>query len=169
MVETEIMGITQVQGAGFPTVLLRHENRILLISIGLPEASAIQLALLEEKPPRPMTHDLICNLLAGLRATVQSVNIYKLEAQTFFAYLSIEQTDEQGEVEQVLRVDTRPSDGIAIALRVGCPVFVDEAVLEEAGHDASLLRGLFEAAGDDDEDDEDDVYDDDIDEGDMPF
>jgi len=175
MVEAEIMGITQVQGAGFPTVLLRYENRILLISIGLPEASAIQLALLEEKPPRPMTHDLICNLLAGLRGTVQSVNIYKLEEQTFFAYLSVEQTNEQGEVEQLLRIDARPSDGIAIALRVGCPVYVDEVVLDEAGHDASLLRGLFEEATEE-EDDEEEEYiadedDDDLDdeEEDKPF
>ena len=176
MVEAEIMGITQVQGAGFPTVLLRHENRILLISIGLPEASAIQLALLEEKPPRPMTHDLICNLLTGLRGTVQSVNIYKLEEQTFFAYLSIEQKNDADEVEQVLRVDARPSDGIAIALRVGCPVYVDEAVLDEAGHDASLLRRMFEEAvaeeEEDDEylsDEEDEDLDDEIDEEDMPF
>jgi len=185
MVEAEIMGITQVQGAGFPTVLLRHENRILLISIGLPEASAIQLALLQEKPPRPMTHDLICNLLAGLRGTVKSVHIYKLEEQTFFAYLNIEQKNEQGEVEQILRVDTRPSDGIAIALRVNCPIYVDEAVLDEAGHDASLLRGLFEDAEDEDDEyvidgddleEDDDLEDDDegdeekhINEEDIPF
>lgn len=182
MVEAEIMGITQVQGAGFPTVLLRHEERILLISIGMPEASAIQLALLEEKPPRPMTHDLICNLLAGLRGTVQSVNIYKLEEQTFFAYLSIEQKNDQDEVEQVLRVDARPSDGVAIALRVGCPVYVDETVLEEAGHDAALLRRLFEEAiaeeegeSEDylpDEDDtnlDEEIDEEDIDEDDMPF
>jgi uncharacterized protein len=169
MVEVEILGITQVQGAGFPTVLLHHDNRILLISIGLPEASAIQLAFLEEKPPRPMTHDLICNLLAGLRGKVKSVNIYKLEEQTFFAYLSVEQTNEQGEVEQVLRVDARPSDSIAIALRVGCPIYVDETVLAEAGHDASLLRGLFEEAAGEEDDDEDMEYldDDDIDDDDM--
>ncbi len=144
MIEAEIMGLTQVQGAGFPTVLLRHEERVLLISIGLPEASAIQLALMKEKPPRPMTHDLICNILAGLRGTLQSVNVYKLEEQTFFAYLSIEQQNDQGEVEQLLRIDTRPSDGIAIALRVGCPIYVDESVFDEAGHDIALLRSLFE-------------------------
>ncbi|HDP36156.1 MAG TPA: bifunctional nuclease family protein [Candidatus Hydrogenedentes bacterium] len=156
MVQAEILGITQVQGAGFPTVLLRHEERVLLISIGLPEASAIQLALLEEKPPRPMTHDLICNILAGLRGNVLSVNIYKLEEQTFFAYLSIEQTNEQGEVEQLLRVDARPSDGIAIALRVGCPIYVEEAVLDEAGHDAAMLRPLFEEASEEGDDEYED-------------
>lgn len=144
MLETEILGITQLQGAGFPTVLLRHENQVLFISIGLPEASAIQLALMNEKPSRPMTHDLICNLLAGLRGRLQSVAIYKLEEQTFFAYLSIEQLDEKDEIDQVLRIDARPSDGIAIALRVGCPIYVSEEVMDEAGHDAALLRPLFE-------------------------
>ena len=124
---------------------------------------------------------MICNLLAGLRGTVKSVHIYKLEEQTFFAYLNIEQKNEQGEVEQILRVDTRPSDGIAIALRVKCPIYVDEAVMDEAGHDASLLRGLFEDAEEEDEEyvidgDDDDLDDDDegeeekpINEEDIPF
>lgn len=164
MLETEILGITQLQGAGFPTVLLRHENQVLFISIGLPEASAIQLALMDEKPSRPMTHDLICNLLAGLRGRLQSVCVYKLEEQTFFAYLSIEQLDEKGEMDQVLRIDARPSDGIAIALRVGCPIYVSEEVMAEAGHDAELLRPLFEqqaedgtdSFGDSESDEEDD-------------
>lgn len=164
MIEAEILGLTQVQGVDIPAVLLQHEELILPINIGPPEANAIQMALMEEKAPRPMTHDLICNLLAGLRGTVQSVAIYSLEEQTFFAYLNVEQTNEEGEVEQILRVDTRPSDGIAIALRVKCPILVDEAIFEEAGHDVSLLHGLFddeqgEDTGGDDE--EDDIPDDD--------
>lgn len=167
MLEVKVLGITQLQGSGFPAVLLRHEDRVLFISIGLPEASAIQLALLGEKTPRPMTHDLICNLLAGLRAKVESVAVYKLEEQTFFAYLNMEQLDENGALEQGLRIDARPSDAIAIALRVDCPIYVSEAVMEEAGHDASLLRPLFEGeeegeeSGEDDEDfgpdEEDDI------------
>lgn len=148
MLSAQVLGITQMQGSGFPAVLLGHEERVLFISIGLPEASAIQLALLEEKTPRPMTHDLICNLLAGLRTTLESVAIYKLEEQTFFAYLSMEQHNEQGELEQALRVDARPSDAIAIALRVGCPILISETVMDEAGHDASLLRPLFEGMED---------------------
>ncbi len=144
MLEVEILGITQIQGSGFPTVLLRHGDRVLLVSIGMPEAAAIQMALLNEKAPRPMTHDLICNLLAGLRGRPQDVTIYKLDEQTFFAYLTIEQQDEQGAAIQVLRVDARPSDGIAIALRLGCPIYVAEEVMDEAGHDAALLRRLFE-------------------------
>lgn len=145
MLETKVLGVTQFQGSGFPAVILGHEERILFISIGLPEASAIQLALLQEKTPRPMTHDLICNILAGLRADLVAVAVYKLEDQTFFAYLDVEQRTEGGEVEQVLRIDARPSDAIAIALRVGCPILVSETVMAEAGHDASILRALFEA------------------------
>ena len=151
MVEAEIMGITQVQGAGFPTVLLRYENRILLISIGLPEASAIQLALLEEKPPRPMTHDLICNVLAGLRGELKSVTIYKLENETFYAHLNVEQQSVDGQIEQVLRIDSRPSDGIAIAIRVGCPIFAAEEVLEIAGQDVANLGPAEDEEEEDDE------------------
>ncbi len=145
MLNADVLGITQLQSGGFPAVVLRHEDRVLFISIGLPEASAIQMALLEEKPPRPMTHDLICNVLAGLRACVTSVVIYKLEEQTFFAYLNMEQLDEQGELEQALRIDARPSDAIAIALRLGCPIQISEAVMDEAGHDASLLRPFLDS------------------------
>lgn len=154
MLEAKILGITQLQGSGFPAVVLRHEDRVLFISIGLPEATAIQLALLGEKPPRPMTHDLICNLLAGLRVRVESVAIYKLEDQTFFAFLNMEQLDEEGNLEQVLRVDARSSDAIAVALRVACPIYVSEAVLDEAGHDASLLRPVFEGQDEEEEGEE---------------
>lgn len=161
MLEVTVLGITQLQGSGFPAVLLRHGNRVLLISIGLPEAGAIELGLLGEKTPRPMTHDLICNLLAGFGARVESVAVYKFENQTFFAYLNVEQLDENGGLTQGLRIDARPSDAIAIALRVNCPIFVNEAVMEEVGHDASLLEPLFdekeenEEGGEDEEDEED--------------
>ena len=152
MLDVTVLGITQLQGSGFPAVLLRHEDRVLIITIGLPEASAIQFALLGEKPPRPMTHDLICNLLTGLRGKMNSVAIYKLEDQTFFAYLNLEQLDEQGLLDQALRIDARPSDAIAIALRVGCPIQVSEAVMDEAGHDAALLRPLSEEKEEEEED-----------------
>lgn len=167
MLEVEILGVTQVQGSGFPTVLLRHENRVLLISIGLSEASAIQMELLHDKPSRPMTHDLIRNLLAGLRGRLVSVCIYRLMEQTFYAYLTLEQLDADGNVEQVLRIDTRPSDGIAIALRTGSPICVAEEVMDEAGHDAALLGPLFadrdERADPEREMDDDDAREDDED------
>jgi hypothetical protein len=140
MVPLEVIGVSQPERNGFPVVLLRHENRILPILVGLPEASAIQLVLLGETPPRPLTHDLIRNLLAGLRGELQSVTIYKLEHDIFFAHLNIEQKSPTGQVEQVLRVDSRPSDGIAIAVRTKSPIYAAEEVMDAAAQDASILN-----------------------------
>lgn len=152
MLEVEILGVSQAEEHRYPLVLLRHESRVLPILVGIPEASAIQLGLLGEKTARPMTHDLICNLLAGLRGELTSVNIYKLENETFLAHLNVEQKNTNGEVEQILRIDTRPSDGIAVAVRVGCPILVAEEVMDAAAQDASILSGE-----DDDEDEDDDL------------
>jgi len=140
MVPLEVLGVgQQPDQPGTAVVFLRHENRVLPILVGLPEASAIQMVLMGESPPRPLTHDLICNLLAGLRADVHSVNIYKLESDIFFAHLNIEQKSPTGQVEQVLRVDARPSDGIAIAVRKACPIYAAEEVMDTAAQDASVL------------------------------
>jgi len=128
MVELEVLGIHS-DGQSSPMVLLRHEERVLPILVGFPEADAILAALTKRDFGRPMTHDLICNLLAGLRGQLKSVTIYKLEGNTFYAYLNIEQLDVNGQVEEVLRVDSRPSDSIAIALRVGAPIFAAEEVM----------------------------------------
>jgi uncharacterized protein len=144
MVPLEVMGVSQPDKDGFPVVLLRNENRILPILVGLPEASAIQIVLLGQSPPRPLTHDLICNLLAGLRGELRSVTIYKLEHEIFFAHLNIEQKSPTGQVEQVLRVDSRPSDGIAIAVRIKCPIYAAEEVMDAAAQDASILEGSDE-------------------------
>ncbi len=103
-----------------------------------------------------MTHDLICNLLAGLRAELQSVTIYMLENDTFFAHLNVEQKNPQGQVEQVLRIDSRPSDGIAIAMRVGCPIYAAEEVMDMAAQDASILGPEEDLDTDADGEDEDD-------------
>jgi len=100
-----------------------------------------------------MTHDLICNVLAGLRGELKSVTIYKLENETFYAHLNVEQQSLDGQVEQVLRIDSRPSDGIAIATRVGCPIFAAEEVLEIAGQDVANL-----GTTDDDEEEEEDEF-----------
>ena len=151
MIPLEVLGVSQAGKNDFPVVLLRNENRILPILVGLPEARAIQIVLMGETPPRPLTHDLICNLLAGLRGELKSVSIYKLENDIFFAHLNIEQTSASGQVEQVLRVDSRPSDSIAIAVRMGCPVFVAEEVMDVAAQDPSIL-----ATGEEEEGEEDD-------------
>jgi uncharacterized protein len=144
MVPLEVLGVSQADKSGFPFVLLRNETRVLPILVGPHEASAIQIVLMGETPPRPLTHDLICNLLAGLRGQLQSVNIYKLENDIFYAHLNIEQRSPTGQVEQVLRVDSRPSDGIAVAVRMQCPIFAAEEVMDIAAQDASILTSAEE-------------------------
>ena len=153
MLPLEVIGVSQSENDGFPVVWLRNDNRVLPIVVGLPEANAIQIVLLGQSPPRPLTHDLIGNLLAGLRGELQSVTIYKLENEIFFAHLNIQQRSATGQVEQILRVDSRPSDGIAIAVRIKCPILVAEEVMDAAGQDASLLT---EASEEDEEEGGDD-------------
>ena len=161
MLETQLLGVTRFEGTKYPTVILRHEDRVLFISIGPFEAAAISWGLGDDKPARPMTHDLILNILAGLRGKLKSITIYNLENQTFFAYLLVEQYDANGQLEQLLRIDTRPSDGIAIAVRAKCPIFVAESVMEQAGQDFALFAAQLENAQEDDLDDEDEEEDED--------
>ena len=153
MVEVEVMGVSD--GPNHPVVLLRHADRVLPIVVGMPEAHAIQVGVMEEKMGRPMTHDLVSNLLVGLRGRLQSVTIYKLENDTFYAHLNVEQTSESGKMEQILRIDSRPSDGIAIAVREKCPIFVSEQIMDAAAQDMSVLQA-------DDEDDEPDEPDEEL-------
>lgn len=138
MVEVEVLGVSD--GPNHPVVLLRHEDRVLPIVVGIPEAHAIQIGVLNEKLGRPMTHDLICNVLAGLGGELQSVTIYKLENDTFFAHLNVDQKTPNGQIEQVLRIDSRPSDGIAIAVRMKCPIYVAQEVMDAASQDLGVLR-----------------------------
>ena len=154
MVELEVLDVIQPEEhPSFPLVLLRHEARVLPILVGTPEAQAIQLGLMRQKTARPMTHDLICNIFAGLRAQLESVTIYQLENDTFFAHLNVVQKDAEGQTEQILRIDSRPSDGIAIAVRVGCPIYAAEEVMDMAAKDANML-GLSAENEDEDPDDE---------------
>ena len=146
MVKVDILGVTDTPN--HHVVLLGHEDRVLPIVVGTPEAQAIYVGLHDEKLGRPMTHDLVCNLLAGLRAELESVTIYKLENDTFFAHLNVKQQSPSGEMEQILRIDARPSDGIAIAVREQCPIYVADEVMESAAQDAT-------SAGHDENGDED--------------
>ena len=138
MVELELLGVSHTEGASVPVVLLRHEDRILPILVTLEAATAIHWGMRGEKATRPMTHDLISNLLAGLRADVKSVTVYKLENDTFFAHLNIEQMSVDGQVQQVLRVDARSSDAIAIATRVHCPIYAANEVMDLAAQKADF-------------------------------
>jgi bifunctional DNase/RNase len=104
------------------------EQRLFLpIAIGSFEATAIYMELYNEPPPRPISYDLMRSVLDGLKAHVEFVVINDLREDTFFAEVTVEQGDKRVEI------DSRPSDAIALALRVGAPIFVEELVLREAG------------------------------------
>jgi bifunctional DNase/RNase len=111
-----------------PIVILRDADnqRVLPIWVGPVEANAIALQIENVAPPRPMTHDLLKNLLGELGARLMRVIITNLRDNTFYAYLEI---DRQGER---LIIDARPSDAIALALRTKAAVFVEPRVLEQA-------------------------------------
>ena len=113
-----------------PVVILREtagQRRVLPIFIGGPEAQAIALSMQNIETPRPMTHDLMRNLLDEVGAQVERITVTELREGTFFAEIVL---SAQGEVRTV---SSRPSDAIALAIRIGSPIFAEEDVLEEAG------------------------------------
>ena len=130
MKAVEIAGLQVEATTGAPVVLLREQDsphRLLPIFIGGPEAAAIALALNAQTPPRPMTHDLMASLVERLDARVDRVEVTGLREGVFFAELAVTGPD------GARRLDSRPSDAIALAVRVHAPLFVDDAVLDEAG------------------------------------
>lgn len=140
--EMTILGLGPLP-CGNALIALQNGDEVLPIVIGPNEARAISDELWGEKSPRPMTHDLIVNLLVGLKGKLVSVEIYKLEDDTFYAYLNVtkgeegQAADSEAVLTDVLRIDCRTSDGIAIAVRVGCPIYVSQNVLDEAGQPAA--------------------------------
>lgn len=131
MVEMELVGVRVELPTNAPIVLLRErggDRRLLPIFIGAPEATAIAFALEEVSTPRPMTHDLMKDILDDLGARLEQVQVTALKDATFYAelHLSIDGLTHQ--------VSSRPSDAIALAARTGSPIFAAEAVLEEAGY-----------------------------------
>lgn len=113
-----------------PILLLKEENgnRYLPIWIGPYEASAIALELSNIKTPRPMTHDLIINIINNLKISVNNIEITDIKDNTFYAIINI-----KGEDKKIIRIDSRPSDAIATAVRIKCDIFVAEHVLESGG------------------------------------
>ena len=107
--------------------------RWLPIVVGSSEAQAIALQLEKISPPRPLTHDLIANIFAGLGVEVEKVVVNDLKEDTFYARLFIKQENELG--RQFIEIDARPSDSIAIALQRGCPIFVSQSVWDRAEAD----------------------------------
>lgn len=130
MVEMELVAVRIELPGNAPVVLLREVdggNRLLPIFIGQPEATAIAFAVDGVVTPRPMTHDLLRELVEALGASVERVVVTDLRDGTFYADIHLR----LGEEEHV--VSSRPSDAIALALRVGCPLFAEEEVLATAG------------------------------------
>jgi bifunctional DNase/RNase len=141
----ELLGVRVEQPANTPVLLLRElagEQRVLPIYIGGPEAASIALALDGDVPPRPLTHDLLRNVLVELGAEVVQVVITELQEHTFFAELHLR----LGGVAHV--ISCRPSDAVALAVRAGSPLFAADAVLDVAGKPAEP------DVDDDDEDDD---------------
>lgn len=134
----ELLGIKLELPSNIPIVMLRElggEQRVLPIFIGLPEANAIHLALEGRTPARPLTHDLMIDVLTALGSRLDRVVITDLDDGTFYAELHL--TGEDG----VRTVSARPSDGVALAVRVGAPIHVNEAVLDEAAAPAPEEEG----------------------------
>ncbi len=129
MLEMKVRGLTLDPLTNMALVILRDLDgkKALPIWIGTQEANAIALEIEQVSTPRPMTHDLIKNILAGIKVSVTRIVVNDLKDQTFYAtiFLSL-----QG---QEIRVDARPSDAIAVALRAQAPIFVTLDVIERAG------------------------------------
>lgn len=137
MVEMKVYGLAVDEASNVPVLVLKdlNEEQTLPIWIGAMEAMAISLVLNDVTLPRPMTHDLLLNMAKLLGGTVTRVEVTRLEAGTYYA--EVEMTTERG----VVRLDSRPSDAVALALRAECPVFVAQAVLDEVSRDADGKTG----------------------------
>lgn len=117
-----------VSEEGFVLLLKGVEDpRTLPIVIGAPEAQSIAVALSSMEVPRPLTHDLLRNILQSMDINLSKIQITALKNGTFFAELVL--STPTGEI----KADSRPSDAVALALRAGCPILVNPAVMEEAG------------------------------------
>jgi bifunctional DNase/RNase len=125
-VEMRIRGLLVDPVNNTPIVILKDANSdtVLPIWVGVFEASAIQMEIEKVSTPRPMTHDLIKNVLSGLDAHVHKVVVTELKDDTFYAVIWMERDG------RIISVDSRPSDALALALRVDCPIYVDEEVLK---------------------------------------
>ena len=111
-----------------PIVLLKtaEGNKFLPIWIGHPEAAAILMKLQSQAPPRPMTHDLLSDMLEQLGAQIVRITVTELRENTFYAQITLQQ--DGGEIE----IDSRPSDAIALAIRAEAPIFAADRVIEES-------------------------------------
>src|ERR1700730_2319664 len=127
-VEMKIRGLMMDPVTNMPIVVLKdlNGNTILPIWVGIYEANAIALEIEKVSTPRPMTHDLIKSLLLGLSTSLRKVVVSELKEDTFYAVIWL---DRDGDL---ISVDSRPSDALALALRLDCPIFVEDTVLKSS-------------------------------------
>ena len=127
-VEMKIRGLMMDPMTNMPIVVLKDTDgeTVLPIWVGIYEANAIALEIEKVTTPRPMTHDLIKNLLTGLDVWVHKVVVTELRDDTFFAVIWMEWDG------RIISVDSRPSDALALALRLDCPIYVDDEVLKSS-------------------------------------
>jgi len=128
MVEMKVEGLTLDPLTNMPIIILKDStgSKALPIWVGYFEANAIALEIEQVSTPRPMTHDLLKNLIQNLKAEVNHILVSELKDNTFYAIISLVYGD------ITLTIDSRPSDAIALALRTKSPIFVEEKVIEDA-------------------------------------
>lgn len=128
LIKMTVRGIALDPITNMPIVILKdpEESRALPIWVGIFEANAIALELEKVSTPRPMTHDLLKNILDGLGITVQQITVNDLKENTFYATIDLNYNG------SVISIDSRPSDAIALALRTNAPIFVAENVVAQA-------------------------------------
>jgi bifunctional DNase/RNase len=152
--EMKIRGLMMDPVTNMPIVILKDSgsDTVLPIWVGVYEANAIALEIEKVSTPRPMTHDLIKNVLTGLDAEVHKVVVTELKDDTFYAVIWLEREG------RIISVDSRPSDALALALRVDCPIFVDDEVIKNSKLATNLssrntdeeLRKMLEGLNDED-------------------
>ncbi len=153
-IEMKIRGLMMDPVTNMPIVVLKDisSDTVLPIWVGIYEANAIALEIEKVATPRPMTHDLLKNLLTGLDARVHKIVVNELRDDTFYAVIWVERDG------QVISIDSRPSDALALALRVDCPIYVEDQVLKTSRLATALsdrvsseeLRKWLENLGDED-------------------
>src|ERR1700736_6037606 len=153
--EMKIRGLMMDPVTNMPIVILKDVsgNSVLPIWVGIYEANAIALEIEKVTTQRPMTHDLIKSLLLGLNTGIKKVVVNELKEDTFYALIWLEREGE------LISVDSRPSDALALALRLDCPIFVDDTVLKNSNRAGAItdkmnsneeLRRWLEGLGDED-------------------
>lgn len=146
-IEVKIRGLMMDPSSGTPIIILKDvtSETMLPIWVGAYEANAIALEIEKISPQRPMTHDLLRNVILEMGANVERVVVTELRDNTFFAMIMM-----KDRVGDSVMIDARPSDAIALALRVDCPIFVNEEVIQASRN--TVTSGEEEAsAGSEDE------------------